>query len=234
MPWPGGAKCAPGAGPEVVGPEDLRDLLGRAPLPEGVVWAVSEPVADLSELHPEERAAISNAVPKRQAEFAGGRLAARAALRQLGLPDGPIPKARDRSPVWPEGVVASITHAGGLCLAMAARARDWRGLGIDLELDRPMKSDLIPAISTVAELARLSPMPFSQAGVRIFSAKEAAYKAQYPLTGALFGFEAMESRLPSGEMQMVAEIGLGKGARLPMLQVTEFDLILSVCAIPHA
>ncbi|SDH38327.1 4'-phosphopantetheinyl transferase family protein [Alloyangia pacifica] len=218
----------------MAGPEDLRDLLSRAPLPEGVVWAVSEPVADLSELHPEERAAISNAVPKRQAEFAGGRLAARAALRQLGLSGGPILKAKDRSPIWPEGVVASITHTGGLCLAMAARARDWRALGIDLELDRPMRSDLIPAITSITELARLSPMPFSQAAVRIFSAKEAAYKAQYPLTGALFGFEAMESRLPFGEMQMVAEIGLGKGARLPMLQIAKFDLILSLCAIPHA
>ena len=75
-------------------------------------------------------------------------------------------------------------------------------------------------------------MPFSRAGVRIFSAKEAAYKAQYPLTGALFGFEAMESRLPLGAMRMVAEMGLGAGAALPMLQVVKFDLILSICTLP--
>ncbi len=218
----------------MVRPEDLRDLLNGVTLPGGLVWAVSEPVEDLSELFPEERAGISRAVPKRQAEFAGGRLAARAALRQLGLRDVAIPKGADRAPVWPEGVVASITHTEGLCLAMAARARDWRGLGIDLEVDRPMRSELIRSIASVPELARLSPMPFSRAGVRIFSAKEAAYKAQYPLTGALFGFEAMESRLPLGVMRMVAEMGLGAGATLPMLQIVKFDLILSICTLPHA
>ncbi|MCT4369667.1 4'-phosphopantetheinyl transferase superfamily protein [Yangia mangrovi] len=214
-------------------PEELRDLLCRAALPKGIVWAVSEPVQDLSELFPEERDCISRAVPKRQAEFAGGRLAARAALRQLGLPGVAIPKGADRAPVWPEGVVASITHTEGLCLAMAARAQDWRGLGIDLELDRPMRAELLGSIASVTELARLSPMPFSRAGVRIFSAKEAAYKAQYPLTGALFGFEAMESHLPLGAMRMVAELGLGAGAGLPMLQLADFDLILSVCALRH-
>lgn len=217
----------------MVRPEDLRDLLNGVTLPAGLVWAVSEPVEDLSELFPEERAGISRAVPKRQAEFAGGRLAARAALRQLGLPDVAIPKGADRAPVWPEGVVASITHTEGLCLAMAARARDWRGLGIDLEVDRPMRSELIRSIASVPELARLSPMPFSRAGVRIFSAKEAAYKAQYPLTGALFGFESMESRLPLGAMRMVAEMGLGAGATLPMLQIVKFDLIVSICTLPH-
>lgn len=217
----------------MAGTDDLRDLLGRADLPEGVVWAVSEPVADLSELFPEERASIARAVPKRQAEFAGGRRAARAALRQLGFPAQAIPKAADRAPIWPEGAVASITHTGGLCLAMAARADAWQGLGVDLELDRPMRAELIPTIASVTELARLSPMPFSKAGARIFSAKEAAYKAQYPLTGALFGFEAMESHLPRDGMRMVTEIGLGYGAHFPMLQVAEFDLILSVCAIPH-
>lgn len=217
----------------MVRPEDLRDLLNGVTLPEGLVWAVSEPVEDLSELFPEERAGISRAVPKRQAEFAGGRLAARAALRQLGLRDVAIPKGADRAPVWPEGVVASITHTEGLCLAMAARARDWRGLGIDLEVDRPMRSELIRSIASVPELARLSPMPFSRAGVRIFSAKEAAYKAQYPLTGALFGFEAMESRLPLGAMRMVAEMGLGAGATLPMLQIVKFDLIVSICTLPN-
>ncbi|MBE9636033.1 4'-phosphopantetheinyl transferase family protein [Salipiger mangrovisoli] len=215
-------------------PEELCDLLRAAPLPEGVVWAVSEPVADLSELFPEERDAIAGAVPKRRAEFAGGRLAARAALRQLGLSDRAIPKAEDRAPVWPEGVVASITHTAGLCLAMAAHGRHWRGLGIDLEVDRPMASELIPAITTMPELTRLSPLPFSRAALRIFSAKEAAYKAQYPLTGTLFGFEAMESFLPQGGLRMVAEIGPGRGAQFPMLQVAEFDLILSICALPHA
>ncbi|MCA0995295.1 4'-phosphopantetheinyl transferase family protein [Alloyangia pacifica] len=217
----------------MAGAADLRDLLTRAALPEGLVWAVSEPTEDLSELYPVEREAMSRAVPARRAEFAGGRLAARAALRQLGLPDQAIPKAEDRAPVWPDGVVASITHAGGICLAMAARAQDWRALGIDLELDAPMEPRLIPAIGSVPELSRLSPLPFERAGVRIFSAKEAAYKAQYPLTRSLFGFEAMESLLPDPRLRMVAEMGLGRGTLFPMLQIAELGLILSVCAVSH-
>jgi 4'-phosphopantetheinyl transferase EntD len=45
----------------------------------------------------------------------------------LGLPERPIPMGRDRAPVWPEGVVGSISHSDAFCLAAVARSdRVWR------------------------------------------------------------------------------------------------------------
>jgi enterobactin synthetase component D len=210
----------------------LQALAAMVDWPEGVVWAVSGP-ADPAGLFPVERQAIARAVPARQAEFAGGRDAARAALAQLGLPPQPIPKGADRAPVWPEGVVASLSHTAGLCVAVAARARDWRGLGVDLERALPLDPGLVPTIASPAELDRLAPLEPGLAALHVFGAKEAAYKAQYPLTRSLFGFAAMEALLPDAGLRMVAATGLGQGAKLPMRQWRNGGLLLSLCALPQ-
>ena len=76
-------------------------------------------------------------------------------MRDDGLAASPL---RDRAPVWPEGVVASLSHTAGLCLAVAARARDWRGLGVDLERALPLDPGLVPTIASPAELDRLAPL----------------------------------------------------------------------------
>ncbi|NQU41036.1 MAG: 4'-phosphopantetheinyl transferase superfamily protein [Lentisphaerae bacterium] len=81
------------------------------------------------------------AVPKRQAEFLAGRYAACEALRGLGIADAAAPAmAGDRRPVWPEGVVGSITHTEGLAWAAVARRGDRRGLGIDSETIPPLRT----------------------------------------------------------------------------------------------
>jgi 4'-phosphopantetheinyl transferase EntD len=41
--------------------------------------------------------------------------------------------AGDRTPVWPDGVVGSITHTGDFAAAAVAWAADIAGLGIDSE-----------------------------------------------------------------------------------------------------
>ena len=72
-------------------------------------------------------------VAKRQAEYLAGRLCAREAPHQLcgqALVPG---RDEDGVPLWPAGTVGSITHGAGRAAAMVALARDWRGLGIDLE-----------------------------------------------------------------------------------------------------
>lgn len=126
------------------------------------------------------------AVPSRLAEYAGGRAAARMAMAAIGLPSVAIPMAKDRAPVWPEGIAGSISHSGGICLAAAA----WGGmLGIDLEQDHPMDKDIADIVLLPEERAAIGP-ELGLATV-IFSAKEAVYKAQYPLTRTLFGFETL-------------------------------------------
>jgi 4'-phosphopantetheinyl transferase EntD len=142
--------------------------------------------------HPDEAAVVARAIPTRQAEFAAGRAAARRAMCALGHPDAPISAAQNRAPIWPRGISGSIAHAAGIAIAALRRGAP---LGIDIEPDQTLDPDLWPVICQPDELAAL---PFQDRGhyVRIvFSAKEAAYKAQFPKTGAIIGFDALSVRL---------------------------------------
>ncbi|KIC36724.1 4'-phosphopantetheinyl transferase family protein [Leisingera sp. ANG-M7] len=142
----------------------------------------------------EEAAGLSpNAVEKRRKEFAAGRDAAHQAMRQLGVPSAPVQIGSDRAPVWPEGLVGSITHTKSCAMAVLARSGAVQGLGIDVEEDTPLKNELLPAICSDREQAWLKRQdnPGQMAKV-IFSAKEAAYKAQYTISQAFYGFDGME------------------------------------------
>ena len=160
----------------------------RLLFPAGVAVA-AEPVRPGAEvtLWPEERRAITGAVPARQAEFAAGRSAARRVLEGLGHPAVPLPMDKDRAAIWPPGIAGSIAHAAGLAVAVARRGSV---LGVDLETDAPVEPDLWPLLCTPDELARLTG-DIGHLVRRVFAAKEAVFKAQAPDRRAMFGFEAV-------------------------------------------
>ena len=143
-------------------------------------------------LMPQEARAVARAVQTRRDEFTAGRAAARLAMERLGLPPQAVPAAPDRSPVWPDGLTGSISHAGGLCAAVLSRD-PLHKLGLDIEDAAPLDADLWPLVLTPDELDRLAQAPADRRGTiakRIFGIKEAAYKAQFPLTGAVLGCDA--------------------------------------------
>lgn len=89
---------------------------------------------------------VSRSVVKRRAEFLNGRIAARAALRRMGMPDRPIAVGPDRAPVWPAGIVGSITHCASVAAAVTATREEAYGLGIDVEaIDRSLLDPTIHA-----------------------------------------------------------------------------------------
>ncbi len=160
----------------------MPDLLAtlRAMIPSGV--AIAAP--DGSGLWPGEE--IGAAVPKRLAEFAAGREAARAAMRALGAEPRAVPRGPDRAPVWPAGLTGSITHCEGACLAAMGKAEDWAGLGLDAEPLRPLEMALWQSL-----LAEGETVADAEAALALFVAKEAAYKAQYTLSHQLFDFQTL-------------------------------------------
>lgn len=156
-------------------------------LPPGCAVAEADPRLTYPLLPGE---ALPGAVARRLAEFSAGRHAARLAL---GLPGTAIPQGADRAPVWPPGVAATITHSASACLAAASRGL--RGLGLDLEEDRPLDPALWQTVLLPAERDWVGAQPEpGRAAMAVFSAKEAAYKAQYPLSRQMLGFDAMEIR----------------------------------------
>ena len=158
-------------------------------------------------LFPAEEAALRTAGPRRRAEFAAGRSCARAALATLGVPAGPILPGPAGQPLWPAGMTGSITHCAGYQACAVARTTDVAAIGIDAEPDAPLPAGLIERIATAPERAWISrqeaaaapapppsaappsPAPHAVCWDRLlFSAKEAACKLWYPLTGQWPGF----------------------------------------------
>ncbi|MGR3761993.1 4'-phosphopantetheinyl transferase family protein [Roseobacteraceae bacterium NS-SX3] len=172
---------------------ERRDLV-RPLFGADVALAVTDPLGSPPAPFPEEAAGLSpNAVAKRRNEFAAGRAAAHQAMAELGHAPQPVPVGSNRAPVWPAGLVGSITHTRSCAMAVVAGAGTVRALGIDVEEDRPLAADLLPAICSQREQAWLKQQdnPGQMAKV-IFSAKEAAYKCQYTLSRQFFGFDGME------------------------------------------
>ncbi|HAR50966.1 4'-phosphopantetheinyl transferase family protein [Roseovarius nubinhibens] len=168
----------------------LADLAGL--FPPGVAVEVSDPSAVQPAPFAEEAVAMARATPARQREFAAGRAAAHGAMRRLGRAAAPVPHGPDRAPRWPAGLCGSISHCEGLCLAAVAPTQSLRSLGVDVEPDAAMPEDLIDEVTCLVERAWLSAQSASVRGRLarlIFSAKEAAYKCQYPVSGAMIGFQ---------------------------------------------
>ena len=139
---------------------------------------------------------IARSVPKRQAEFFYGRLAARAALRAHGSVERLVPIGDSREPIWPAGFVGSISHTVGLAGAVVGSEDVHVGLGIDIERTVCGESQL--ALRKIAldadELERLSGLEgllsLDELVTLVFSAKESLYKAAYGTVGRFFDFDA--------------------------------------------
>lgn len=167
----------------------LADLL-----PAGVIAV--ETVGDedpAAYLLPEEEPLVARAVAKRRREVTNARSCARRALAELGRPATPILRGAKGEPLWPAGVVGSITHTSGYCAAAVAGADRARSVGVDAEEHGELPDGVLAHIAFGQELTRLAALRTADPGVwwdrLLFSAKESVYKTWFPLTGRWLGFE---------------------------------------------
>lgn len=162
-------------------------------LPPKVV--AEEAFGDLPDvaLFPDEEAVIARAVDKRRNEFATVRGCARAALARLGMPPAPILPGLRGAPAWPPGVVGSMTHCAGYRASVVARDHDIVSIGIDAEPHDGLPDGVLGVVSSAEERARLAVLAASTPEVSwdrmLFCAKEAVYKAWFPLTQRWLGFD---------------------------------------------
>ncbi|MFB6940722.1 4'-phosphopantetheinyl transferase [Streptomyces sp. NPDC060286] len=159
-----------------------------------VAEALSDP-PDAS-LFPGEEEAIRNAVESRRKEFITARWCARRALGELGLAPVPILKGERGAPIWPRGVVGSMTHCVGYRAAVVARRADVLTVGIDAEPHDPLPDRVLETIALATERQRERELREASPEIRwdrlLFSAKESVYKAWFPLTHRWLGFEQAE------------------------------------------
>lgn len=160
------------------------------------VTAVATCVELDAELFEEEVRSLGCAVESRRREFETGRACARRALARLGLPATAIPSGTRGQPLWPASVVGSITHCARYRACAVARAQDVRAVGIDAEVHRPLPAGILAAIASAGERRALGALGAGVCWDRLlFSAKEAVFKAWFPLTGHGLGFEDVDVRI---------------------------------------
>jgi 4'-phosphopantetheinyl transferase EntD len=130
-------------------------------------------------------------VSKRRAEFTAGRTCAREALALLGVARMPILRGKQNEPLWPEGVVGSITHCKGYCAAAVAPLNLCGGIGIDAE-----PNESLPR-GTLGLIARQREQDWIQNATKheicwdrlLFCIKESLYKLWYPLERRWLDFD---------------------------------------------
>ncbi|MFJ4770748.1 4'-phosphopantetheinyl transferase [Streptomyces uncialis] len=155
---------------------------------------VSESLGDPpgTELFPEEELLVAGAVEQRRREFTTGRRCARQALARLGVPRAPLRAGPRGEPLWPDGVIGSISHCAGYRVAAVARRADVLALGVDAEPVGPLPEGVLDAVTVAGERTALERCRRAAPGVCwdrvLFSAKESVYKAWFPLTGRPLDF----------------------------------------------
>ena len=160
-------------------------------LPREVASATA-PCTDRRLRHSTEAALVERAVDKRRREFATGRHLAHELLAHFDVADAPLLPGERRAPLWPPGVVGSISHTRELCVAAVARADHTAFLGLDLEGAEPLERDLWRRILTPDERAWAEAAADEAARGRraklVFSAKECVYKALAPVMPRVLEF----------------------------------------------
>jgi len=139
-------------------------------------------------------ACIRKSIRKRKSEFLAGRYAAQHALYRIGVNELSIGIGLHRNPVWPDGILGSITHNDDTAICAIARSSHVSALGIDLEthIKAQIINDIKHSIIDFSEerMLRQLPIPFDTAFTIAFSAKESLFKALYPHVGTYFTFSS--------------------------------------------
>jgi 4'-phosphopantetheinyl transferase EntD len=174
--------------------EALEGLISRFGVAASAVRAGEHP------LFKEEAVVVARAVASRRGDFAAGRTAARRALSKLGMSAIAIPSGPRRAPVWPQGIVGSISHSGGWAVAAVARAAEFESIGVDIEVAAPLPADVAAVV--VGPEDRLG--THERRATIAFSAKESVYKALQPARGWLLEFGDVALELHEGTFTAIA------------------------------
>jgi len=163
--------------------------------PETILTMEANPQTIQGQIYLEEQALIENAIDKRKDEFTAGRVCAHKLLAQLGIKNAPVLAGENRMPIWPQGIVGSITHTKEYCAVALTNNSEFKSIGLDAEYIERVKENIWKVICTENELKNLQTIDQEQRqknATLIFSAKECFFKCQFPLTKEWVDFQDVE------------------------------------------
>lgn len=151
---------------------------------------------DEDALLPDEQTSIASRRIERRRASGAARIVARQLLEQFGRAQCPIPRGTDGEPIWPAGLTGSIAHDDAYAVAAVGRAGGIGAIGVDIEPATPLPHDMAVLVATPKELDLAGDDPLRLK--LLFAAKEAVYKAQFPLDRTFLEFHDIEVDFAQG------------------------------------
>ena len=147
----------------------------RSPLP-----LTSQIESDYSYCLPQS---LENVAQTRKHNFVAGRYCAIQAAKKLGLSLPAFGNAETREPLWPKGFTGSISHSKSLAISCVSDSSQYQSMGIDAEeiIRSTMAEKISGTVATQEELDYLNSFKLDFGFTLLFSAKEALFKALFPL-----------------------------------------------------
>lgn len=163
--------------------------------PESMDYKYSDIGVNLQPVHRLEEECTRRFCSSRRREFIVGRMCARYLLERIGVKDFPLLVGDSRSPLWPEGIVGSITHQDSHCLVIAGGRDCNMSVGVDVETIQSIDCDSQKQLFTKAEIEFNSAQhkgSESSFYIMAFSIKEAIFKCLYPLVREYIEFHDVQ------------------------------------------
>jgi enterobactin synthetase component D len=202
------------------------NIVHREALPHGILVGVRLPSSDqpipdsaLSQLLPAEREIYETRGGSRKAQFLGGRIAAHAACKTLGMEPTPVLCDSWGAPVPTRGISISITHKDRVAFALVGRSH-FGQLGVDFEPVEPSRMQVASKVLRPEELKVVESLPVeNQWGSTLirFTLKEAIYKALAPRLKRYIGFN---EALVSPDTDGIAEVSLMLESEAPPCRIS--------------
>jgi 4'-phosphopantetheinyl transferase EntD len=181
---------------------------------------------ELALLH-EEMASLSFPAIERRRASGAARRVARELMNSMGFAGRPILRSTFGAPIWPAGVVGSMTHDDRIAVAaVGLRRRDLDAVGIDIEPATPLPPDMLELIATPRERRRA--IADNALGAKLlFVIKEAVYKAAYPLDHEFLDFHDIE-------VDLAGRLATTRAGRMLALHWCVFSHVLVVATVQKA
>jgi 4'-phosphopantetheinyl transferase EntD len=184
-----------------------------------------------------EGALVKNAGKKRIADFSTGRFCAKMAMETIGIFNAEILTGTGREPLWPQGIVGSISHSKKLVGAVVSPANKMHAVGLDIETMGNVKREMWDLLYTAPEqkfLSALSNEELELFTTLLFSLKESFYKFQYPITKLYLDFKDVEVHYinETFRLNVITKLSYPNNIPLKLLnfQWVKFeDQIISLC-----
>ncbi len=138
----------------------------------------------------EEMESFSLAAVERRRASGAVRRVARELMNSMGVASLPILRSKFGAPIWPAGIIGSMAHDNQIAVAAVGLRRDLDAVGIDIEPSVPLPPDILELVATSREQRAIVGNQFG--AKLLFTIKEAAYKATYPLDHKFLDFHDIE------------------------------------------